>query len=364
MIKTTFTPGLNGFHFANRFVNNIVKLPIYGDITTLGRCGGMSYSALDCYLNGVTIPAFIEQDFSHTGGVPADGTPLSDFIFRRQIDSFLVPSAVKFVTWSVAPDGASLFLRGVTRWTKEDEFRKLRAAIDGGTPVPLGLIVARDLNGLAHNHQVVAYGYETSIVNDELTVLIYDNNHPDEEVKLTSKRDSPGFAQSTGEQWRGFFLQDYAPSQPPPNLGVLPSTAIAKSLAESASKRLSVVFETIMLYGDEDTYDKSDIALSLSAENQSLRWPRAGLKTLKIGKEYIINRTLEVEVDSDGVLSIVVSGADTMFGDLPIADNDEQVATLAKEHTADTRWGRGAHSEHVGNDAGGYTIRYTIKSRR
>lgn len=364
MPKTTFSASLNGFRFANRFVNNVVRLPIFGDITTMGRCGGMSYASLDCYYHSYPLPATTEQDLAATGGVPADGTLLADYIFKRQIDSFLVPSAAKFVTWSVAMDESTLFLRGVTRWTREDEFPKLQSAIDQGNPIPLGLVVARDLGGLARNHQVVAYGYEYDFTNDGITIYIYDNNHPEQEVTLTSNRDIAGFVQSTGEQWRGFFVQDYTLMQPPANLNAFQTLASVKTLTTSPVKHLTVVFETIQLHGDEDTYGKSDIALSLSVNEQTLRWPRVGMKNLKIGKEYIINRALDVDVTEVDKLLVVASGAENLLGDVPMIDNDEQVAAVSKEYSADQRWGRGKHADSVGGAAGGYTIRYTIKSRR
>ena len=162
-----------------------------------------------------TIPSGTNQDFAATGSVPPDGTPLADYIYRRQIDSFLTISASKFVTWSLTPDGPSFLLRGIDRWTRQDEYTKLRSAVDAGKPVPLGLIVATDLSGLPHNHQVVAYGYDLDAAGNPSIVYIYDNNHPDEDVTLTARTDGPGWIQSTGEKWRGFFIQDYIPQTPP-----------------------------------------------------------------------------------------------------------------------------------------------------
>jgi hypothetical protein len=50
MPRTSFDPKRHGFHFANHFVNHV------GPFTTIGRCGGMSYAALDCFHHGVAVP--------------------------------------------------------------------------------------------------------------------------------------------------------------------------------------------------------------------------------------------------------------------------------------------------------------------
>ncbi len=56
---TTFTPGQHGWHFDNDFVNQLLG----GLITTHGLCGGMAYSSLDYYFNGIPIPTHRKGDF-------------------------------------------------------------------------------------------------------------------------------------------------------------------------------------------------------------------------------------------------------------------------------------------------------------
>ena len=135
-VLTGFDPRVHGFHFANRFVNNIVTLPGGDAITTYGRCGGMAYAVLDLYRSDRAVPDFQEADFAGFGGVPPDGHPLAAYIFKRQLDSFAVFSAIKFFEWSLTPDGPTFLRRGVRRWTREDEFAKLARSIDNGLPVP------------------------------------------------------------------------------------------------------------------------------------------------------------------------------------------------------------------------------------
>src|SRR5437763_33144 len=77
--KLDFVPGRDGFHFSNNFTNHL----LFG-ITTIGRCGGMAYAALDYYLAGLPVPTHTAIDFGPSR-VPADGTILADYLWWRQI---------------------------------------------------------------------------------------------------------------------------------------------------------------------------------------------------------------------------------------------------------------------------------------
>ncbi|MDX1251327.1 MAG: hypothetical protein IDH49_03575 [Gammaproteobacteria bacterium] len=213
MPRTNFVPARHGFHFRNDFVNNVATIPFFGNVTTRGRCGGMAYAALDYYHAGIPTPTHNTSDFPGTG-VPADGTRLADYIYWRLLNSFTVPTTMNFITWTMHADHATWFFKGVTRWTKEDEFSKLRRYIDSGTPVVLGLVCSRDLTQIGDNHQVVAYGYDFDPDSETITIYIYDNNYPDQEVVLSSDRSNPHFNESTGAIWRGFFVQDYGAQRP------------------------------------------------------------------------------------------------------------------------------------------------------
>jgi hypothetical protein len=212
MPRTGFTPQQHGFHFDNDFVNKVAELPEFGDIETRGRCGGMAWAALDCYLAGVPIP----PDTT----LPPDGSPLADYIYRRLLDSFLTPSALQFVAWTLHSDHATWFFKGVTRWTKEDQLPRLRESIDAGRPVALGLVGARDLHEVGSgNHQVVAYGYDLDEATQALRIYIYDNNNHDQEVVLSTDPANPHIdASNRDEPWRGLFVQRYSPVTPPAEL--------------------------------------------------------------------------------------------------------------------------------------------------
>jgi hypothetical protein len=207
MPKADFEPGRDGFHYPNAFVNVIAKLPGFGTIETGGRCGGMAYAALDYWFNGrLPIPA--------TNALPADGTLMADYVYRRLFDTYLVPSAINFITWTLAGDAENFFHKGVTRWTKEGEFPKLRAMIDEGKPQVLGLVKVTDLRHIGDDHQVVAYGYEDD-GKGNLCAYVWDNRYPDQEVRLTTRKNAPHWTLSAGdEDWRGWFVQGYAPRRP------------------------------------------------------------------------------------------------------------------------------------------------------
>src|SRR6478752_5079889 len=51
MPDTRFDPAVNGFHFVNTYLNYFVP-----GVTTGGRCGGMSYAALDFFFAGQPVP--------------------------------------------------------------------------------------------------------------------------------------------------------------------------------------------------------------------------------------------------------------------------------------------------------------------
>jgi hypothetical protein len=207
MPKADFVPDRDGFHYPNAFVNVIAKLPGFGTIETGGRCGGMAYAALDYWFNGrLPIPA--------PSALPADGTLMADYVYRRLFDTYLVPSAVNFITWTLVGDDGTFFHKGVTRWTKEGEFPKLRSMIDQGKPQVLGLVKVTDLRRIGDDHQVVAYGYEDDGAGT-LTVYVWDNRYPDREARLTTTPKAPHWTLSEGnEDWRGWFVQGYTPHRP------------------------------------------------------------------------------------------------------------------------------------------------------
>lgn len=212
--RVAFEPAVHGFAFPNAFVNTVVTLPGGSALTTAGRCGGMAALALDHFHAGIPAPTWGPSLWAPSL-VPPDGHWLAEAIQERQIRSFLVGSALKFLTWSLQGDDPTWVLPGVARRTEQEELPRLANLLRSGVPVVLGLIVARDLRAVAENHQVVAYGYEYDAVAGRTTILVHDPNTPRRGVTLIGHDDTRGWVASNGHVWRGFFVHDYVRREPP-----------------------------------------------------------------------------------------------------------------------------------------------------
>jgi hypothetical protein len=204
-MSTDFTPTRNGFHFPNAFVNPVITIPGVGAINTYGLCGGMSFASLDYYHAQLPIPTHTAADFPGSASVPPVGSRLRQYIFDRQLNSFdptVNPSVHKFITQAL-PIGRTCY-----EVTVQDEWPLITAALDGGQPVPLGLI-AESINPTS-SHQVVATGYDPS----PKRIQIYDCNHPDTFVTLLLDDTAQVVKESTGDRWQGLFLEQYVRADP------------------------------------------------------------------------------------------------------------------------------------------------------
>jgi hypothetical protein len=215
--RTGFEPRAHGFHFANEFVDKVVTVPGYGEVATDGRSGGMAFAALDYWFAGLPVPSHRPDDFPDRA-VPEDGTRLADFIHKRLFDSYATWSARQLLTWTLAEDHPTWSSPGVARLTAE-ELPRLRRSIDAGRPVVLGLVAARDLDEVARNRQVVAYGYDDDGLGGDgspIRLYVYDSHHPDTEVVLELDPGRRHWQASPGDgSWRGLFVQDYVRERPP-----------------------------------------------------------------------------------------------------------------------------------------------------
>ena len=201
-VRTGFVPARHGFHFTNGFVN-----PIIGELKTRGRCNGMAYAALDCYLAGVTVPP--DRD------VPHDGTPWAEFISRRNAAALVnhIPGYVgrllphqtdhERFTWGVG---------------EEHEWGKLMRWIDYGRPVPLPLISVK--SGLDVHHCALAIGYVSSPDLRQRKIFLYEPNYPDHNIALVPDPSGNCFAveddgRALQDRWRTYFVDEaYGPVRP------------------------------------------------------------------------------------------------------------------------------------------------------
>jgi hypothetical protein len=232
-----FKPTVNGFKFVNNFSGYPLpfSIPNLPNLLTVersyGLCGGMSSAAYDFLLAGRSIPS--------TTTAPKQGSLLQEYLYRRQIDTFgaLGEYVAKFAQWMVLPDDTIL---GTQKRTY-DEFEEIRAKLDDGNPVVLGLVYVGGSESFEiwKNHQVLAYSY-SEISDTTIDINIYDPNYPHSDDAVIQveripvgttfvpgvpprKRTVLGFRCTQkvahgDHKVRGFFAMPYVPVTPPDKL--------------------------------------------------------------------------------------------------------------------------------------------------
>jgi hypothetical protein len=226
--QTPFLPSQHGFAFTNSWPDEpaVVLDTPFGDIplgnARGGLCGGMVFAAMDYWKVGRRPPT--EQ--------PAGRSPAYDYLVKRLLDSWNLPNGVaQYYQWMTLPDADKDFTvfghrvvatHGVGWRTVMSQWPDVRADLDRDLPSPLGVVTVASKNpqDLGHNHQVLAYRYETD--GDFVTVYVYDPNR--------GQRDDITIRFSTGDpsgrvvfehdldlrrKVRGFFSTPYSPRTPP-----------------------------------------------------------------------------------------------------------------------------------------------------
>lgn len=193
MLLTPFNPGRHGFHFSNSDI-----AWTFGPFSSNALCGGMVYSALDYFLNQLTIP-------SDTTAPPLEST-LQAYIYKRQVAAHV--STVPKFAGSWLPVLRPLFsdIQGLDFL---GEFNKLVASLSTMTPVPVCLV------GNLHGHHVLAIG---SSKTAPPTMLVYDPNYPDITVTIQPVQGKGFMHQREASMWDGFFVDDGYRKETPPVL--------------------------------------------------------------------------------------------------------------------------------------------------
>jgi len=227
----TFRASTDGFAFTNAWP----KQPALRVPTPLGRlplgnaagglCGGMGFAALDYWHAGVAPPT----------QRPGPDQPAYDFIVQRLIDSWHIPAGVlQYYQWMNLPDADRVVTvlgrdiaseRGLSWRTIEVEWPQVRASLDAGDPVPLGLVTVASANpkDMALNHQVLALSYAVDGGRDgRVTIDVYDpNSGQRDDITLAFELGNPVgptmFDHTIGiaHPVRGFFATAYASATPP-----------------------------------------------------------------------------------------------------------------------------------------------------
>jgi hypothetical protein len=227
MAEHGFLPSRNGFAFANSWPP-AAAIEIPTPLGTLGignvaggLCGGMVFAALDYWHAGISPP--VDQ--------PAPGSALYRYLVRRLIESWHIPQGVaRYFEWMGLPDRNQrvcvrgrhvLTRRGVSWRTLASEWPRIRAGLDAGIPVPLGLVTVASANPLqlGHNHQALAFGY--SHAGSEVMLRVYDpNSGRRDDIAIAFDGSSPARATfrhnlNLPRPVRGFFPVGYSPVLPP-----------------------------------------------------------------------------------------------------------------------------------------------------
>jgi len=216
---TSFTIPAKGYNFSNTFT---VELPIPGlnGPTMSGLCGGMVYSALDYYNNGMAIPT---QGFR-----PAVKTPLHDYIYRRQVTS-LADNADKWTELFVNPFGwrSDEFFNWGLQASGGGRIEELKSMIDQGKPVPLGLFALGN-GGAAPHHQVLAVGYDMGRYKGDLgdfkedfKIFVYDPNEPTRLMTIIPNVQGKYFTYKeypNEDRWQTYFVDKKYKSNRPPSV--------------------------------------------------------------------------------------------------------------------------------------------------
>jgi hypothetical protein len=225
-LQTTFRPSAHGWHFSN---NNWQPVPnaeisIFPGISipignaSNGMCGGMTYSAIDYYLDGRPIPARTD--------VPRDlSDPDFTYIAQRLWDSFHLNEVV-FGSSALKTYGDYMAYGPAdrARVTIKEALPVIRADIALGIPSALGLIGAHAeglgpmIANLGKNHQVCAYSYKRD--GNIVRLGIYDCNLPDNNsIEISINADEMSFPSinhnTSMSQLLMFFQTGYTRKRPP-----------------------------------------------------------------------------------------------------------------------------------------------------
>lgn len=230
-----FRASEHGFHFINNFPGyplpfKFPKLSSASEVSSYyGLCGGMSSAACDFYYAEKSIPSLNK--------VPERGTPLYQYLYNRQLDTFGAVGhyIMRFAEWMALPENTR---RGTSARTLK-EFGVVKRRLDARVPVILGLVYVgfKDTARLWENHQVLAHSCN-EIAPEVFEIGIYDPNFPDrDDITIRAEKMTVGNAfvwgfpprsepieglkcvqqvpRQADRPVRGFFAMPYNPRTPP-----------------------------------------------------------------------------------------------------------------------------------------------------
>jgi hypothetical protein len=257
-----FLPSKSGLHFGNFYPSHtsysLITLPVVGTIISgdagNGICGGFSYAVLDLFLARLQPPPDTD--------LPASGSAGFNYLIDRFLDSFGsahngYSQVKKLIEWIQLPDYDVTipFHVGLGLRIIEDEWPQIKADIDSGRPSALMLAMSPKcglgdisciITALSHSHQVLVYGY--TMDNNNLTLSIYDCNHPDSDSQTILLNIShpehkinimaPGIPYTI----RGFFRSDYSRKNPAGFMAAFPPILKDGTLLKSLAKEVYAIY--------------------------------------------------------------------------------------------------------------------------
>jgi hypothetical protein len=224
-VMTKFNPAVHGF----KFINNLSYVYVSGtDWIGKGLCLGMSFAALDYYKTSRTIP---QQTYA-----PAEGMPLQSYLYGRHMAGNSASQA-KLIELNFNPDGVRN--REFFNWGLQagsGQLGVLMSYINRGEPIPIGLVDYGG-QGAGGNHCVLAIGYQLGRYKgdlgsyiEDLTIFVYDPNHPG--IIMNMKANNAGAFYAYSDEpakplWRTYFVETAYSVMAPPAIPLNPKEIIA-----------------------------------------------------------------------------------------------------------------------------------------
>ncbi len=231
-VKSQFNPAQHGFKFVNTLATEMQIVGLNGPRIN-GYCSGMVYAALDYYNRGLAIPA---QNFP-----PTTGSTLQRYIHDRQIQCW----TGTLDNWSELffnPFGwrTNEFFNWGLQGSNGGQLQNLKASIDAGKPIPLGLFKAGD-GGVGPHHCVLAIGYDLGRYKGDLgqykedvKIFVYDPNYPNQTMTLRPNPASTNFsyAEAPHNSWMTYFADKDYNFASPPNIPttIMPADGMVRKL--------------------------------------------------------------------------------------------------------------------------------------
>lgn len=190
MPSTNFTTVDHGFQFSNRDI-----AWSFGVAAGHNLCGGMSFSSLDYFYRGIPIPT--------DSRVPAEGSPLHDYIYGRQMHAHRY--AIPCLLQGTSQHGRNEFATGFDGRA----FAALRQRVDHHQPLPI--LLGDPHNPLSTNsHWVAAIGYEEA-AGKCARIALYDNNYPNGLCDLVPDESAQLYRHRRGLTYTGTVYAFYVP---------------------------------------------------------------------------------------------------------------------------------------------------------